>query len=395
MTVYCSIALQETDMSELFTPLPIRGVTLRNRLAVSPMCQYQAVDGFTSDYHLIHYGRFALGGFGLVMVEATGISPEGRITHGDVGLWNDAHIAGLARIAAAIRQHGAVPGIQLGHAGPKASLLRPWDGNSTVLETPMFAGEERWPTVGASAVPAADEWPAPIALDDDGIAKVRADFVSAARRALTAGFDVVEIHAAHGFLLNAFLSPLTNTRTDAYGGSLENRMRLPLEIARDVRAVWPDDKPLFVRISAVDGSHEDWTIEDSVALATALKAIGVDVIDNSSGGFGVFHYPTGYGFQVPFAARVREGAGIMTMAVGLIVDAHQAEAVVANGEADIVALGHAALNNPNFAFHAEQTLGASDPAAPFANWVTQLGWWFDHRAGRLATLGPVPVRKAA
>lgn len=378
-------------MSALFTPLPIRGVTLRNRLAVSPMCQYQAVDGVTSDYHLIHYGRFALGGFGLVMVEATGVSPEGRITHGDIGLWDDAQIDGLARIAASIRQHGAVPGIQLGHAGPKASLLRPWDGNSPVLATPKFAHEQRWPTFGASAVPAAEGWDAPVALDDAGIAKVRADFAAAARRALAAGFDVVEIHAAHGFLLNAFLSPLTNTRTDAYGGSLENRMRLPLEIARDLRAIWPDDKPLFVRISAVDGSHDGWRIEDSVTFARALKEIGVDVIDNSSGGFGVFHYPTGYGFQVPFAARVREGAGIMTMAVGLIVDAHQAEAVVANGEADIVALGHAALANPNFAFHAEQALGAADPAAPFANWETQMGWWLDHRAGRLAALGPVPV----
>lgn len=382
-------------MSKLLEPLPIRSVTLRNRLAVSPMCQYQATDGVTSDYHLIHYGKFALGGFGLVMVEATGVSPEGRITHGDVGIWTDAHIEGLTRIASAIKTYGAVSGIQIGHAGPKASLLRPWHGNSPVQDTPKVAGEERWQTFGASGVPMGEGWPVPVALDADGIAKVRADFVAAAHRALKAGFDVLEIHCAHGFLLNSFLSPLSNKRSDSYGGSLENRMRLPLEIARDLRAIWPQDKPLFVRISAVDGSRKGWTIEDSVAFAKELKAIGVDVIDNSSGGFGVFDYPAGYGFQVPFAARVREGAEIKTMAVGLIVDPHQAEAIVAKGKADIVAMGHAALNNPNFAFHAEQALGAFDPAAPHGHWVPQLGWWLDNRAQRLAKLGPVALEDAA
>jgi 2,4-dienoyl-CoA reductase-like NADH-dependent reductase (Old Yellow Enzyme family) len=381
-------------MTNLFDPLSLRGITLRNRLAVSPMCQYQATDGVTSDYHLIHYGKFALGGFGLVMVEATGVSPESRITHGDVGIWDDAHIDGLMRIASFIKKYGAVAGIQLAHAGPKASLLRPWHGNSPVLATPKVAGEEPWQTFGASAIPMSEGWPVPSALDAEGLAKVRADFENAARRALKAGFDVIEIHCAHGFLLNSFLSPLSNKRTDEYGGTLENRMRLPLEIARELRAIWPEDKPLFVRISAVDGSREGWTIEDSVAFAHALKDIGVDVIDNSSGGFGVFDYPSGYGFQVPFAARVRDGAGIKTMAVGLIVDPHQAQAVVANGEADIVAVGHAALNNPNFAFHAEQMLGAADPAAPHGHWVPQLGWWLDNRAKRLAGLGPVVVEDA-
>ncbi|MQB07292.1 NADH:flavin oxidoreductase/NADH oxidase [Agrobacterium tumefaciens] len=382
-------------MARLFEALPIRSVTLRNRLAVSPMCQYQATDGVTSDYHLIHYGKFALGGFGLVMIEATGVSPEGRITHGDVGLWDDAHIEGLARIAASVKAYGAVAGIQMGHAGPKASLLRPWHGNSPVQETPKVAGEERWQTFASSAVPMDEGWPVPVALDTDGIAKVRSDFANAARRALKAGFDVLEIHCAHGFLLNSFLSLLTNTRADEYGGSLANRMRLPLEIARELRAIWPDDKPLFVRISAVDGSRDGWTIEDSVVFARELKAIGVDVIDNSTGGFGVFDYPTGYGFQVPFAARVREGADIKTMAVGLIVDPHQAEAVIERGEADIVAIGHSALNDPNFAFHAEQALGAADPASPYGHWVPQLGWWLDNRARRLAGLGPVALEDAA
>ncbi|MGR9372428.1 NADH:flavin oxidoreductase/NADH oxidase [Rhizobium leguminosarum] len=382
-------------MTNLFDPLSLRGITLRNRLAVSPMCQYQATDGVTSDYHLIHYGKFALGGFGLVMVEATGVSPEGRITHGDVGIWGDAHLDGLSRIASSIKKYRAVAGIQLAHAGPKASLLRPWHGNSPVLATPKVAGEQPWQTFGASAIPMGEGWPVPVALDTDGLAKVRADFANAARRALKAGFDVIEIHCAHGFLLNSFLSPLSNKRTDEYGGSLENRMRLPLEIARELRAIWPEDKPLFVRISAVDGDREGWAIEDSVDFARALKELGVDVVDNSSGGFGVFDYPTGYGFQVPFAARVREGAGIKTMAVGLIVDPHQAQAVVANGDADIVAIGHEALNNPNFAFHAEQALGASDAAAPHGHWVPQLGWWLDNRASRLARLGPVAVEDAA
>lgn len=382
-------------MSKLFEKLSLRGVTLRNRLAVSPMCQYQAVDGYVNDYHLIHYGKFALGGFGLVMVEATGVSPEARITHGDVGLWEDAQIEGLSRISAAIKKFGSVAGIQIGHAGPKASLLRPWDGNSPVLETPMHAGEERWPTVSASGGPLEAGWPETTALEANSMAKVRSDFANAARQALRAGFDVLELHCAHGFLLNSFLSPLTNKRTDEYGGTFVNRIRLPLEIARELREIWPEDKPLFVRISAVDGSREGWGIDDSVAFARELKAIGVDVVDNSSGGSGSFDYPIGYGFQVPYAAKVREGADIKTMAVGIIVDPHQAEAVVANGEADLVAIGHAALNNPNFAFHAEQALGAAAPNAPFSNWVPQLGWWLNNREKRLARMAPLERTKAA
>ncbi|AOO81939.1 NADH:flavin oxidoreductase/NADH oxidase [Bosea vaviloviae] len=383
-------------MTHLFDLLTLRGTTLRNRVAVSPMCQYQATDGFADDYHVVHYGRFALGGFGLVMVEATGVSPEARITHGDLGLWDDAHIPGLSRIAAFLKAKGAVPGIQIGHAGPKASLLRPWHGNTPVLDTPLIAGEKRWQTVSPTARPAAEGWPTPVALDDDGIAKVKRDFANAAERALQAGFEVLELHCAHGFLLNAFLSPLTNKRRDAYGGSLENRMRLPLEIARELRAIWPQNRPLFVRISAVDGSRDGWTVEDSVVFSRELAKAGVDVIDNSSGGFGVFDYPNGYGFQTPFAARVRQGADIKTMAVGLIVDPRQAEAVIANGHADIVALGHAALNDPGFAFRAEQALGAAKPEEPFAGWPPQLGWWLDHRAKRLAALGPwAPAQTAA
>ncbi|MGG4602993.1 NADH:flavin oxidoreductase/NADH oxidase, partial [Alcaligenaceae bacterium Me47] len=208
-------------MAKLFEPLKLRSIMLRNRLALSPMCQYQARTGFANDFHLMHYGKFALGGFGLVMVEATGVSPEGRITHGDLGLWDDAHVEGLSRIAAAVKRYGAVAGIQIGHAGPKASLSRPWDGNSPVNEIPKVKGEDRWQTFGASAIPMGQDWPVPVALDAEGIAKVRSDFADSAHRALAAGFDVLELHNAHGFLLNSFLSPLTNKRTDAYGGSLE------------------------------------------------------------------------------------------------------------------------------------------------------------------------------
>ena len=382
-------------MAKLFETLAIRSVELRNRLAVSPMCQYQARDGVTSDFHLIHYGKFALGGFGLVMVEATSVSPEGRITHGDVGIWDDAHIEGLRRIAASVKQYGAAAGIQIGHAGPKASLLRPWHGNSPVPDPPVVDGEERWQTVAASAKPMGSGWPVPAALDAYGLVKVRDDFANAARRALEAGFDVLEIHCAHGFLLNSFLSPLTNERSDSYGGSIENRMRLPLEIARDLRAIWPADKPLFLRISAVDGSRSGWTIEDSVTFARELSKIGVDVVDCSSGGFGVFDYPNGYGFQVPFAAQVRNGAGIKSMAVGLIVDPHQAEAVVKNGEADLVAIGHEALRNPHFAVLAEQVLGAVDPQSPFGSLAPQYGWWLNGRQRRLDQLGPLALSHAA
>ncbi|MFB9243091.1 NADH:flavin oxidoreductase/NADH oxidase [Massilia antarctica] len=383
-------------MSKLFEPLTLRGVTLRNRFALSPMCQYTAKDGYASDYHTIHYGRFALGGFGLLMVEATAVSPEGRITHGDLGLWDDAHIPGLARIAAFAKAYGATPGIQIGHAGPKASIQRAFEGNGPLNAVDAARGEPAWPVVSPSARPVTDGWLVPTALDANGIAKVCADFVASARRALQAGFDVLELHYAHGFLLNAFLSPLTNDRSDEYGGSFENRIRLPLRIARAVREVWPRDKPLFVRLSAVDGSSSGWTIADSVAFAEALKAVGVDVIDCSSGGFGVYEYPSGYGFQLPFAEQIRREAHIGTMAVGIIVDPRQAESIIASGQADLVALGHAALRDPHFPLHAQQTLGAVGPDAAYADWNVQAGWWLDHRASKLVQLGPwAPMKDAA
>lgn len=383
-------------MSRIFAPLTLRGVTLRNRFALSPMCQYTATDGFVNDYHATHYGRFALGGFGLLMVEATAVSPEGRITHGDLGLWDDAHIEGLSRITAFAKAYGATPGIQIAHAGPKASIQRAFEGNGPLNEHDAARGEHPWQVVSPSACPADEGWLMPEALDAKGIAKVRADFVAATRRALQAGFDVLELHYAHGFLLNAFLSPLTNDRTDEYGGSFENRIRLPLEIAREVRAVWPQNKPLFVRLSAVDGSSKGWTVDDSVAFAKILKTVGVDVIDCSSGGFGVYEYPSGYGFQVPFAAQIRREAEIGTMAVGMIVDPLQAEAVISSGQADLVALGHAALRDPHFPLNAQQTLGIASSDAAYADWHIQAGWWLNYRNNKLSQLGPwVATQKTA
>ena len=345
------------DTPGLFTPLTIRGLTVPNRLVVAPMCQYSVTDGLVGDYHLAHLGRFALGGFGLVVVEATGVTPEGRISHGDVGLWSDEHVPGLARVAEFLRAHGAAAGIQLAHAGAKASSRRPWDGGGPVTPENTRPGEQPWPTVSASAVPAGPDYPTPHALTVEELAELRDAFVAATRRSLTAGFDVVEVHAAHGYLLHQFLSPLTNRREDGYGGSLEQRMRFPLEVVEAVRAAWPADRPLMVRVSSVDGSRDGITIDDTVAFARELKVRGVDVVDISGGGVGGgWDHPIGYGYQVPYAAQVRAEAQIGTMAVGLIVDARQAEAIVASGAADLVALAREAQDDPNFAVHAFREL---------------------------------------
>ncbi|MCW2677915.1 MAG: namA [Modestobacter sp.] len=349
--------------SQLLTPLTLRGITVPNRLVVAPMCQYSATDGLVGDYHLVHLGRFALGGFGLVLVEATGVTADGRISHGDVGIWSDEHVPGLARVAAFLREHGSVPGIQLGHAGGKASTRRPWDGPGPVTPANARPGEEPWPTVSPSGVPMGAGWPEPHPLTVEEMAAVRDAFAAAARRALAAGFQVVEVHAAHGYLLNQFLSPLTNHREDAYGGSPENRMRFPLEVVAAVRAAWPQDLPLLVRVSAVDASLEGTTVEDTVAFARELRSLGVDAVHVSGGGIGAgWEHPIGYGYQVPFAARIKDEAGIPTIAVGLIVDARQAEAVVADGGADLVAVAREAQDDPNFALHAarELTRGSYD-----------------------------------
>ncbi|KIZ47630.1 MULTISPECIES: NADH:flavin oxidoreductase/NADH oxidase [Rhodopseudomonas] len=381
---------------KLFESLPLRSVTLRNRLAVSPMCQYSARDGFASDYHLVHLGRFAMGGFGLVMVEATAVLPEGRITHGDLGLWSDAHVDGLARIATALKASGAVAAIQLAHAGPKAASQRPWEGNGPLSQADFDRGEDPWPVVSASDKPYADGWLKPTALTRAMMDEVKAAFVAATSRALAAGFDVVEVHCAHGYLLNSFLSPVTNNRIDEYGSDIDGRMRFPLEVVEAVRNVMPDDKPLFVRVSAVDGLREGMSIDDTVEFARRLKTFGVDVVDCSSGGIAPrYEYPSSYGYQVPYASRVRAEVGISTAAVGLIVDAHQAEAVVADDHADIVAIGREALVDPNFPLHAEAQLGAADPANPYGSFPVQATWWLQGRANQIRQMEAATSRASA
>jgi len=364
------------------TPLALRGVELRNRAVISPMCQYSAIDGVANDWHFAHLARFALGGAGLIFAEATAIHRDGRITHGDLGLWSDAQIPPLRRIAAFLKDMGSVPAIQLAHAGRKASMQRPWHGNGPLDESDRARGDAPWRIVAPSALPLDAGWLIPSELDRDEMAMLREHWRVAALRALEAGFEVVEVHGAHGYLLNTFLSPLTNRRGDAYGGDRAGRMRFPLEIAATVRAVWPQDRPVFFRVSAVDGIEGGSTIEDTVALARALKALGVDVVDCSSGGLAgsatAARVPRGPGFQVPFAERVRREAEIKTMAVGLILDGAQAEAVLQAGQADLVAIAREALYDPNWVLHAEMALTGDE--FDFRRWPVQAGWWLERRA---------------
>ena len=352
-------------MSKLMSPITLRDLTLRNRTVVAPMCQYSAKDGFANDWHFVHLGRFAIGGFGLVVLEATGVLPEARISYGDLGLWKDEQIAPLARIVDFLHSQGAAAGIQLAHAGRKASTPVSWRTAKDLAteEQREAAGYEHWLPVAPSPEshdPKDDNFQVPASLDKEGIQRVIDGFVAATKRAEIAGFDTVEIHAAHGYLLNQFLSPLSNHRTDEYGGSRENRMRLVLEATDAVRAVWPATKPLLVRISVSDNAQDGWQVEDSIALAKELKARGVDAIDCSSGGFAQGHITSAAAYQVPFAAAVKSGAGIPTMAVGLLGDVAAAETILENGEADFIALARGALNDPNWPVHAGRELGSKD-----------------------------------
>ncbi len=341
-------------MSLLFSPLTIKEVTFRNRIVVSPMCQYSSIDGFANEWHLVHLGSRAVGGAALIIQEATAISPEGRITPGDMGIYLDEHIRKLQDITAFIKAQGGVAGIQLAHAGRKASHQVPWQGGRQI----PLAAPEGWQTVAPQAIPFTASEEPPLELSLAGIEKVIHDFKLAAGRALEAGFQVLEIHAAHGYLLHAFLSPHSNQRTDMYGGSFENRSRLLLEIIAAVKAVWPAMFPLFVRISASDWAPGGWEAADSVQLAGVLKEQGVDLIDCSSGGLlpGV-KIPVGAGYQVPFAEKIKKEAGILTGAVGLITNAQQAERILQNGQADMVFLAREALRDPYFPLHAAQQLG--------------------------------------
>lgn len=347
-------------MSVLFQPFAQRSLTLRNRLVVSPMCQYSARDGLPGDWHLVHLGSRAVGGAGAVVAEATAVSPEGRISPEDTGLWNDAQAEAWARIAAFVRAHGAVPAVQLAHAGRKASTYAPWLGRGAVAP-----GEGGWTVVAPSALAYDDLHLRPQALDEAGIAKVVDDFRQAARRALAAGFEIAEVHAAHGYLLHQFLSPLSNRREDGYGGDFDGRARLLLEVVAAVREVWPERLPLWVRLSATDWVEGGWDVDQSVELARRLAPLGVDLIDVSSGGLDpAQRIEVGPGYQVPFARRIRAEAGIATGAVGLIETAQQAEAVVAAGDTDLVLAGRAFLRDAYFAAHAAQALGVEPPTPP-------------------------------
>ncbi|MFG1672678.1 NADH:flavin oxidoreductase/NADH oxidase [Micromonospora sp. NPDC049282] len=344
-------------MSALFTPLALRGVTLPNRIALAPMCQYSAgPDGLPTDWHRVHLGSRAVGGAGLVLSEATAVVPEGRITPQDVGLWSGAHVDAWRPVTAFVAGQGAAPAVQLAHAGFKASTYRPWAAQRGGVPD----AEGGWTPVGPGGDPFVPDYRTPAALDEVGIAQVVAAFAAAAGRALDAGFAAVEIHAAHGYLLHEFLSPLTNRRTDAYGGDRAGRMRLTLEVARAVRATVGEAVPVLTRISATDWTDGGWTIEDSVVLAGELAAAGVDLVDASSGGAAArASVPVGPGYQVPLAARIRRDAGVPTGAVGLIVEPEQAEQIVAGGEADLVLLGRELLRDPYWPRRAAAKLGAT------------------------------------
>ena len=348
-------AEQGEGMSKLFEKLKLRDVEFRNRLWVSPMCQYSSVDGMPTDWHLVHLGTRAVGGAGLVMVEATAVSPEGRISPDDSGIWSDAHAEAFKRITKFIKEQGAVAGIQLAHAGRKASTAPPWDGGSKIE-----VADGGWRVAAPSAIRFAETYPEPREMTYADIEKVTDDFVAAAERAVDAGFEVIEIHAAHGYLLHEFLSPLSNKRTDEYGGRLENRMRFPLITARRVRETVPKNLPVFVRISATDWVEGGWDLEQSIEFCKQLKDLGIDLVDVSSGGnVPDAKIPVGPGYQIPFAREIRSRAGIKTGAVGMITEPQQAEDILHNGEADAILIAREFLRDPYLAFRAAQELGGA------------------------------------
>ncbi len=359
-------------MTHLFTPITFRNLTLKNRVVVAPMCQYSARHGHANDWHFVHLGRFALGGFSLVIAEATAVTPEGRITYADTGLWEDGQIAPFHRIVEFLHAQGAAAGIQLAHAGRKASSTIPWRGafNETEEEKKALAFEA-WTPVAPTAEKHTASYALPEALDSAGMTRIRDGWVAATRRAEAAGFDMIELHSAHGYLLNQFLSPVANKRTDAYGGSLENRMRFPLEVAAAVRDAWPADRPAFARISVVDWIEGGVTKDESITYAKELKRLGYDLIHCSSSGFDGAKIPVGPLYQVPLAEAVRKGADIPTAAVGLITKPSEAEQILASGQADIVALARQALDDPNWPLHALRELEGGDT---YGQWPQQAGY---------------------
>ena len=376
-------------LASLYSPFELRGVAFKNRIAVSPMSQYRSIDGHANDWHLVHLGRFAMGGAGLVYAEATAVEKDGRRTHGDLGLWEDAQIDPLRPVAQFIEREGAVPGIQLGHAGRKASERRPWHGETPVDDEDVAARNEApWQAIAPSPLPYADGWPAPAEMTEDDIQRVVRSFGDAARRAREAGFRIIEVYAAHGFLVHQFLSPISNRRQDHWGGSAENRRRFATEVARSIRANWPQDYPLAFRLSATDWLDGGIEIDETVATARALKAEGVDMIDCSTGGIGGKERPRRMvieeGFQTPFAARVRKDADIATMAVGFLWSAEACEDIIASGKADMIAMARELLDDPNWPLRNAARLGADEN---HAMWPIESGWWLMKRERLLKKLG--------
>ncbi len=373
----------------LFSPHQIRGLTLKNKIMISPMANYTAVDGTVNDWHLAHLGRFAIGGAGAIMAEATAVTREGRITNGCAGLYDDRHIEPWTRCTDFIRNQGAVPGIQLAHAGRKGAIQRPWDGNGPLTEQNIANGEEVWEVVAPTSDPVDKGWLCPRALSTADLKQMTDDWVAAAERANQAGFDWLEIHNAHGYLVHQFLSPLSNTRDDGYGSDFEGRIRWPLELAAALRETWPADKPVSLRISAVDGDALGWQMNDSVEYARRLKDLGIDMICASSGGLRGSatnaRVKRTYGYQVPYAARVKREAGIDTIAVGLILDPLHAEEILTNGDADLIALGREALVNPCWPQQAEAALGRPMMQA-LDDWPHQYAWWLKFREKTLESL---------
>jgi 2,4-dienoyl-CoA reductase-like NADH-dependent reductase (Old Yellow Enzyme family) len=380
------MSLQSSESSDtarplLFQPFTIRGLTLKNRLVVPPMVHYRAGPGATcGTFHTVHLGRYALGGFGLVFVEATAVEEVGLINEHDLGIWNEAQAQSFRPLIDFMRGENTAIGIQLAHGGRKASSQRAMDGMGPLTEQQIKAGAKLWQPVGPTSEPVAAGWLTPRQLTSDECKAMVRTWANAARNAVAAGFDMIEIHTAHGYLLASFLSPISNTRNDAYGGDRNGRMRLPLEIVEAVRREMPDTMPLFVRVSAVDGAQDGWNLDDTVAFAHELKARGVDVIDCSSGGISgsatAAQVPRGLGFQVPYAERVRKEVGIASMAVGIILEAEQAEAVLRDGQADLIAVGRQSQFNPNIAQHWAHDLGLN---GRFEEWTPEYGWWLEKR----------------
>jgi 2,4-dienoyl-CoA reductase-like NADH-dependent reductase (Old Yellow Enzyme family) len=371
----------KTARPMLFEPMTIRGLTLKNRLVVPPMVHYRCDPGHTcGSFHLVHLGRFALGGFGLVFVEVTAVEEIGLINENDLGIWNDAQAESFKPLIAFMKRQGTAIGIQIGHGGRKASSQSAMQGMGPLTEENIKAGARVWQPVGPTSEPVAPGWLTPRALTTEECRAMVGKFAAAARRAVAAGFDTIEIHTAHGYLLASFLSPVSNTRNDEYGGDRAGRMRLPLEIAEAVRAEMPASMPLFTRVSSVDGTVEGWNMDDTVVFARELKARGVDVIDCSSGGISgaatAAQVTRSLGFQVPFAERVRKEADMPTIAVGIILEAEQAEAILQNGRADLIAVGRQSQFNPNIALHWEHDLGLN---TRFEDWSPEFGWWLEKR----------------